>query len=143
MNSPLQKDMWPAVILIGVGAYGLYEAVSMSTFGAIFPQFAAGGMILGGLILVVRVLFNKLETAKYAGELNRPLILISILLFWAISFPLLGFIISSIISGLLAMLTAQQEKIPLKSYVYQLGGILALILVIDHLFVNLLNVPLP
>ncbi len=143
MGNPRYRDALPASILVLIGGFFLFEARSMSTFGAVFPMLAGGGMMLGGLALFARTLMFELEAHRPNGTFGRPLLLLLALLLWALALPVLGFALSSTVAALLVILIATQERPSAKTLALQVIGVVILIAVITVVFGTLLKVQLP
>ncbi|WP_420414033.1 tripartite tricarboxylate transporter TctB family protein [Roseibium sp.] len=137
------RSILPLAFFAAAGVYGLYEAQGMTDFGAIFPRFASGVIVLASAAQLIQHLRGK-EAAGYgSGTLLRPLLLLAVLLGWALLLPVLGFVPTSLLGAGLAWLIASQEPKPLKTRVLQASSLAALVLVVDFVFGQLLLVPLP
>ncbi len=143
MTSPNHRDLIPSAGLILLGGYALYEASSMSAFGAIFPRLAGGGMTLGGMALAVRALVFNAASPVPAETLGRPALMLATLAAWAVALPIIGFIPASLIGAAAAMVIAMNDRPSAKELIYHAVGLTALILAIAGVFGGLLNVPLP
>ncbi len=143
MNRVLHRDLIPAIGLFIFGSYALWEAREMSVFGAIFPQLAGGGLVLGALTLALRAVVLAPVTTPAKGTLLRPILMLASLFGWSVLLPVLGFIPTSLIGAGLCMLIAQQTKVPPKTLAFQFVGLVGLVLLMAIIFGQLLNVPLP
>ncbi len=143
MNKLHHRDIVPSFVFVFLGGFMIFEARSMSTFGAVFPMLSGAGMLLGGLALCVRaILFNPLSRAP-AGTVGRPLLLLLVLMLWAVALPLIGFAQSALLAGLIVILIATQETAVAKTIVAQFLGVAVLIAAITLIFGTLLKVQLP
>lgn len=143
MTRPLHRDLIPSLVLVCGGGYALWEAATMTTFGAVFPTLAGAGMVLGGLALSLRAVFWPPQNLSAQAALSRPLVLLSALLIWAVLLPVTGFIATSIVAALIVMRIAQQDPPGLRSNLIQSSALIAMVCIIAIVFQHLLNVPLP
>lgn len=143
MTREFHRDLVPAIALIVVGTYALWEATGMTTFGAVFPTLAGGGLVLGGAALTLRAIFWEPETQRVDGGVLRPLVLLAALLIWALLLPITGFVATSILAALVVMRVTQQTPLPLKSYLMRGTGLCIMVGFVALIFQQLLNVPLP
>lgn len=143
MTRIVHRDIAAAGMLLVLGAYALWEAREMSVFGAIFPQLAGAGMVLGAVLLALRAVIWSPPVPRDNGTVLRPLLMLGALAAWAVLLPVLGFVPTSIIGAGLCMLIAQQEAVSLRVLAVQFAGLAALVLLVALLFGRLLNVPLP
>ncbi len=143
MNRVLHRDLIPAIGLFIFGSYALWEAREMSVFGAIFPQLAGGGLVLGALTLALRAVVFAPVTTPAEGTLLRPVLMLASLFCWSVLLPVFGFIPTSLIGAGLCMLIAQQTKVSPKTLAFQFVGLVGLVLLMAMIFGQLLNVPLP
>lgn len=143
MNRFLHRDLVPAIGLFAIGGYALWEAREMSVFGAIFPQLAGAGLVLGAVALAVRATVFAPDVPPNEGTLGRPILMLASLLGWAILLPVLGFVPTSLIGVGLCMMIAQQTRVSVQTLLLQFAGLAALVLLMVVIFGQLLNVPLP
>ena len=137
------RDLAPSAALLGAGGYALWEALDMTTFGAVFPMLAGGGMVLGGLALAARAVLFVPEVPAPVGTVSRPLLLLATLLLWAILLPITGFVPTSAVAVLVVMAIAQQDSAPINTLLLQAAALIALVGIVAVVFGTLLNVPLP
>ncbi len=143
MNKLLHRDIAAASGLLVIGGYALWEARQMSVFGAIFPQLAGAGMVLGAILLLIRAIVWAPAVPQADGTLLRPLLMLAALAGWAILLPIFGFVPVSLVGAGVCMLIAQQTMVPMRVLALQFAGLAGLILLVAVLFGRLLNVPLP
>ncbi|WP_299687871.1 tripartite tricarboxylate transporter TctB family protein [uncultured Tateyamaria sp.] len=143
MNRFLHRDIAAAAGLLALGGYALWEAQSMSVFGAIFPQLAGAGMVLGAILLALRALIWSPALPTNTGTVLRPLLMLAALAAWAILLPVTGFVATSVVGAGVCMIIAQQHAVPFRTLALQGAGLTALVLLVALLFGRLLNVPLP
>ncbi|MEM9797160.1 MAG: tripartite tricarboxylate transporter TctB family protein [Pseudomonadota bacterium] len=139
----LHRDLAPSAALVLLGAYALWETLSMSTFGAIFPRLAGSGLLLGGIALAVRTLWQSPPATRPPGGLRRPILFLLLLLGWAILLPVTGFVPTSIAGALLAMVLAFDARPRARSILIQSAALIGVVLMVALLFGRLLMVPLP
>ena len=111
MNKAKKKDLISAIVIIifAIAFYGFSFKIQATTSDVLgsrfFPQAAAVGLVLLGLIQIVRCLASKEELTKEqeeklkkTGRINKPLVLTTVLLF-AYYFVCIniGFVITSIL----------------------------------------------
>lgn len=143
MTRLMHRDVAPALILILLGAWALWQTLEMSVLGAVFPRLAGIGMLLGGLTLGARALILRPATSLQEGELTRPLLLLALLLAWAVLLPVTGFVLTSIVAATVAMLIGADERPSLKSALSQIAAIVVTVSVLALLFGQVLMVNLP
>lgn len=137
------RSILPLAFFASAGVYGLYEAQAMTDFGAIFPRFASGVIVLASVAQLIQHLRGREATSHGSGTLLRPLLLLAVLLGWALLLPVLGFVPTSLLGAGLIWLIASQEPKGLKTRVLEASSLAALVLVVDFVFGRLLLVPLP
>lgn len=143
MNRTFHRDTVPSVVLLITGIYMLWKASSMTTFGAVFPTLAGGGIVLGGLALGSRAIMWQQDSQPPEGAVLRPLLLLTALLVWAILLPISGFVVTSMVAALVVMGLTQLEPLPARSYLVQGIALTAMVGLVAFVFQHLLNVPLP
>lgn len=143
MTRFLHRDIAASAGLLALGGYALWEAQSMSVFGAIFPQLAGGGMVLGAVLLALRAVIWTPAVPADTATILRPLLMLAALAGWAILLPITGFVATSVVGAGLCMLIAQQHSVPARTLALQFAGLCGLVLLVALLFGRLLNVPLP
>ncbi|EBA12637.1 tripartite tricarboxylate transporter TctB family protein [Roseobacter sp. CCS2] len=143
MTRFMHRDIAAALGLLIVGAYALWEAREMSVFGAIFPQLAGAGMVLGAILLALRAAIWIPDVPQNDGAILRPLLMLAALASWAVLLPILGFVPTSLIGAGACMLIAQQDPLPLRTRALHFAGLATLVVSVAFLFGYLLNVRLP
>lgn len=147
MSPTLFRDVLPALVLIALGGYALWEATGMTTLGRVFPTLASLGLILGGVALIARAAFATPVTAGNAqaasGPILRPLLLLAVLAGWAVLLPVTGFVLTSAAGALAIMAIAEQERPGVKSLVIQAASLIVLVLFLAVVFGRILMVNLP
>ncbi|GFE67050.1 tripartite tricarboxylate transporter TctB family protein [Litoreibacter roseus] len=143
MNRTLHRDLPPGLVLIGLGSWALWETLTMSVLGAVFPRLAGSGMLVGGVILCIRALWRAPPVQPPEGELTRPLLFLALLLGWAVMLPITGFVLTSVCAALLAMFLSADEKFDAKTAAIQAISLAALVGVAALLFGQILMVNLP
>ena len=143
MNRFAHRDLIPAAALILIGAWALWDTRDMSTFGAIFPQLASGGMLIGGLALAGRAILLAPPVRIPEGELMRPLLLLALLLVWAVMLPITGFIATSIAAALVTMLLSTETRPTTRGILIESGSLIVIVLAVALLFGQVLQVQLP
>lgn len=143
MDKLRHRDVIPSLVFVLLGGFFIFEARSMTTFGAVFPMLAGGGMLIGGLALCGRaVLFDPISQ-RPVGTFGRPLLLLLVLLLWALALPMIGFAESALLAAVTVILVATQETPRAKTIAAQILGVAILIAVITLIFGTLLKVQLP
>lgn len=146
MNLTQTKRDWlgflVAILCIGLAVWVYSAASSYSRFAAVFPKTISIILILASLANVVITLIKKGEPRHPSGSLGRPIGLIAVGALWAISIPILGFLISSIFGFIFAMILAKFDK--WSKQVWLRFIVIAIVVVSSgySLFRFLLNVPL-
>lgn len=144
MSRLAHRDLVPALILLTLGGYGLWEAAGMSTLGRVFPTLASLGLILGALALMARGLLGGADVAPAAaGPILRPMLLLAILAGWAFLLPVTGFVATSIVGTLLCMAVAEHDRPGAKAWAVQVASLIGLVLLLALVFGRILLVNLP
>ena len=137
------RDLIPALALILLGAWALWQTLEMSVLGAVFPRLAGGGMLIGGLAIGLRALLLVPPVRIPEGELVRPLLLLALLLIWAVLLPYTGFVATSICGAILAMFLAADDRPSPRSVAVQGVSLALLVGLVALLFGEVLMGKLP
>jgi len=144
MNKLLDPRVSTApLILLAVGGYVLYEATSMTAFGAIFPRLAGIGLVLGSLALLARAALGKPDMRPAPDKAAPAVLLLATLMGWALLLPIIGFVPACLIGAALTMALAEPSMPRFRELALRGGGLILTILAIATLFSRGLNVPLP
>ncbi len=138
------REIIPLGVVFLAGILALIEASEMTTFGSIFPQFAAAAMVMGSALLMARVLFFKSpDPHGNPGQSARAWAFAAILAVWALALPLIGFVISSLLGFAGALAVAQDKRPSVRSLLLQSTCATVFVFAVAFVFGTLLNVPLP
>lgn len=145
MSRLAHRDLVPALILLILGGYGLWEAAGMSTLGRVFPSLASLGLILGALALIGRGVLGgeTVAPAVTGSSVLRPMLLLAILAGWAVLLPVTGFVATSIVGALLSMAVAEHDRPGARSRAIQAASLIGLVLLLALIFGRVLLVNLP
>jgi len=104
-----------AAVIAALAVLALLEAHEFSAFGAIFPMFVGGALLLSSLALLVRTLISAGSEAGpserlEAAGLGASLALIVVLVLWVLALEPVGFAISSWLGFVVLALIADRER---------------------------------
>jgi putative tricarboxylic transport membrane protein len=147
-----KPDLAGAAVALGfaaVGALAVVQSLAMTTLGAIFPRTVGGVLI--GLAAVQIALSLGGRGGQGGGEgadtswdgLGRRLTLVAIMLAWAILFPLVGFVVTSVAAALGLLFVAEHEQPPLAMRLLRIAVVVAMVAVFYWLMVRVLYIPMP
>lgn len=140
-----------AVVFALIGAYVLWASLAMSTNAAAFPR-SVGALLVGlSLIQIFRsatgrsstILEEGVSVAAQREGFGRRLTLIATMVAWAILFPVVGFVVTSFVAGLLLTATAQFGRLSAARSAVYVVSITVLVFGFYLLMVHILNIPLP
>ncbi len=138
------RQIIPLGLVFLTGIYALVEASEMTTFGSIFPQFAAGAMVMVSALLMAQVLFFKSpDPHGNPGQSARAWAFAAILAVWALTLPLIGFVMSSLLGSAGALAVAQNTRPTVRGLLLQSTCATVFVFAVAFVFDTLLNVPLP
>lgn len=140
--SPMRQAL-PALTLFFAGVYILFEAASMTQFGAVFPRLAGGGLIIGSSVLLAKLAMGKPDQLTRPDRTGRALLLLVALMAWAVLLPVIGFVPACLVGAAATMTLADPKPPSLRVLARRSAGLLVLILAVAVLFSRVLNVPLP
>lgn len=135
-------------LFILIAAIALWDTTHMMDSDSyIFPRAITIAMVVFNLLLIFRNLmgfsdYEKQQTQKGASTVRRVCLILGMLL-GCVLMPLLGFLISGIITFLILMVIAMYDKWTTKTMVVYSVVAIATVLGFYLLFSKLLLVPLP
>lgn len=140
-----------AVVFALVGTFVLWASLSMTANAAAFPRSVGALLVVLSLIQLFRSATGRSSTVLEEGVslsaqkvgLLRRLTLIATMIAWAILFPIVGFVVTSFVAGLVLTATAQFGRLTAaRAAIY---GVSITLLVIGFylLMVHVLHIPLP
>jgi putative tricarboxylic transport membrane protein len=143
---------WPgAAVALGfaaLGAQAVSGSLSMTPLGAIFPRTI--GIVLAGLALVqaVRCLAGRggastLEEGARGGSIWRRAALAAVMLVWVVAFPVVGFLVTSLIAGAVLTVIAEFETLTPQRLALRLAMVAAMVAIFYWLMVSVLYIPMP
>lgn len=139
-----------ALIFLAVGAYAVWTSLSMTMLGAIFPR-TIGAILIGlSMIQVVRALAGRGgqrsgESAEASNEegLVRRLGLVLVMVAWAIVFPLVGFVATSLVAAIALVFLAEHENTPVAIWILRIAVVSAMVMAFYWLMTRVLYIPMP
>ena len=143
MTRLTHRDLIPALALILIGGWALWETQEMSVLGAVFPRLAGAGMLLGGLLLAGRAIVLAPPARVPEGGLLRPVLFLALLLAWAVLLPVTGFVATSVVASILAMLLSAEDRPTPRSALIQAAALVAIVILLALVFGQVLKVKLP
>jgi hypothetical protein len=134
----------PLVPVLLAGTYALFESTEMTTFGSIFPQFAAGATVVGSVVLIAQALIGQRRKQPSASApSSRAWILAALLAAWALVFPIIGFEVSSLLGSAGSLAVSQDTRPTLRGLLVQSCCAAFFVFGVAYVFGTFLNVPLP
>jgi putative tricarboxylic transport membrane protein len=140
-----------AIVFAFIGAYVLWASLEMSDNAAAFPR-AIGAILVGlSIIQLWRSATGRSSTVQEEGVslaaqregLGRRLALVVTMAAWAILFPVIGFVVTSLAAALVLTATAQFGRpSPARAALYAVC-IGAIVFGFYLLMVHVLHIPLP
>lgn len=133
-----------SVVAIAIGLLVLREAREFDTLGAVFPRaIAILMMVLAACFVVLAVIGRGGATPSPVGSNGRRLGMFGVMLAWALLLEPLGFLATSLVCYVIALLIANFDRwTPRMAVVY--GGAGGLVVIgLFVLFRFALKVPLP
>lgn len=107
-----EVDLWIGVLLVGAGAFALYQAAGFDNASRNFPLIVAGLLTCSGLVLVLRCLSGGLKTPLKCHELLPIACAIGLLALWITALKYgLGFVISTFLMQLGLFRLAGERRI--------------------------------
>ena len=143
---------WPgAAVALGfaaLGAYAVSGSLAMTPLGAIFPRTIGGVLIALALVQAVRCLLGRggasaLEEGARGGSAARRAALAGVMLVWVVAFPLVGFVVTSLIAGSILMVIAEFERLTPRLLTLRLLLVAAMVAAFYWLMVAVLYIPMP
>ena len=146
---------WPGAVASAVfacvGLYVFLASFAMSPMAAMFPRTI--GAVLAGLasIQIAAALTGRSARSTEAGGslteqtegLTRRLVLLGCMIGWAVLFPVIGMLVTSLAACVILMLTAQFGRLSPARLAAYLGTILVMVAVFYLLMTRVLNIPMP
>lgn len=134
-----------------VGIYVFAASFAMSPMAAMFPRTI--GAVLAGLALIqiaaavtgrsARSVEAGASLAEQTEGLGRRLILLGCMIGWALLFPVVGMLVTSLAACVILMLTAQFGRLSPQRLAVYLATILAMVVLFYLLMTRVLNIPMP
>jgi putative tricarboxylic transport membrane protein len=135
----------------GVGIYVFVASFAMSPMAAMFPRTI--GAVLAGLALlqIAAALTGRSARSVEAGGslteqtegLGRRLSLLGCMIGWAVLFPVVGMLVTSLAACVILMFTAQFGRLSPQRLAVYLGTLLAMVVLFYLLMTRVLNIPMP
>lgn len=152
MSSDTRTPDWAGAIaalaFAGTGLFAIVESLAMTPLGAIFPR-TIGAVLLGlSLLQLVRCLTGRggasvLEEGETGGSTLRRLILAVVLMLWVMLFPVVGFVVTSLVAALGLMVIAEFEALTPRATVLRVAIVSAMVFLFHWLMVAVLHIPMP
>jgi putative tricarboxylic transport membrane protein len=143
---------WPgtitALIFAGLGGYAVSGSLGMTPMGAIFPRTIGLILIVLAVIQTVRCYTghggaSELEEGTTGGSVWRRVGVGTVVLAWALLFPVVGFIVTGFLAVVALMLLAEFEPLPPKQLGIRLGIAGVMVGLFYWLMVAVLYIPMP
>lgn len=133
----------------GVGLYAIVASLEMSMLGAIFPRTI--GAILIALSLIQAGLALSGRGGQQSGEgadtsldgMGRRAALIVTMVAWALLFPVVGFLSTSLAASMALLFIAEHDPPSQRWTLVRFGSVIGMVLVFYWLMVRILNIPMP
>lgn len=149
--TPVTRD-WPgfcvAIFFAGIGGYAVAQSLQMTPMGAIFPRTIGAILIVLAAIQAGRCLFGKggasaLEEGTKGGSVARRIGVATIMIGWALLFPIVGFIVTGFVAVVTLMLVAEFDRLTTKALALRLVLAIAMVGLFYWLMVSVLYIPMP
>ncbi|NNG05249.1 MAG: hypothetical protein HKM95_14290 [Inquilinus sp.] len=137
-----------AVLFALLGVWVLFETTAMTAFGSIFPRAIAIAMIVLSMALVVQQLRRPRRPGPgrpSSGPESTPrrVALAAVMAAWALSMPVVGFFVTSLLAFLVLLAVANYDGwTPRRMLLYGASGVVV-VAGFYLLFVKALLVPVP
>jgi hypothetical protein len=144
-------DISGAVVASGffaVGFYAVYASLEMTMLGAIFPRAVGGALMAlslsqGVLSLTGRAGQETGEGTYAIGSSFRPFALVAVMVAWAFTFPIVGFLTTSFAASLCLVFIAEHERHGASAILLRIAVVSVMIAVFYWLMVRVLYIPMP
>jgi putative tricarboxylic transport membrane protein len=149
--NPTVRD-WPgAAVAAGfaaLGAYAISQSLAMTPLGAIFPRTIGFVLVALALAQAVRCLLGRggastLEDGDRGGSTARRAALAVVLLVWVVAFPIIGFLVTSLVAGAMLMVIAEFEALTPRLVAVRLALVGTMVAIFYWLMVSVLYIPMP
>jgi putative tricarboxylic transport membrane protein len=138
-----------ALVFFAVGLYALWTSFAMTMLGAIFPRTIGGVLMALSLVQIGLSLTGRGGQASGEGGdataegLTRRLGLVAVMVAWAILFPILGFVATSLVAVILLIAIAEHERTSPLMWLVRIAAIAAMVGIFYWLMVRVLFIPMP
>jgi putative tricarboxylic transport membrane protein len=152
MTSRTAPDLTGAAVALAfaaLGGFAVVESLGMTTLGAIFPR-TVGGVLIGlslvqfGLALTGRGGQSSGEGSDTGHEgMERRIALIVVMIAWALLFPVIGFVVTSVVAGIALLFIAEHERPSPLGRLVRIAAVIAMVAAFYWLMVVVLFIPMP
>ena len=138
-----------ALSFLAVGLYAVWTSFAMTALGAIFPRTIGGALMALSVIQIGLSLFGRGGQASGEGReaswdgLTRRLGLAFVMIAWAVLFPVIGFVVTSIVAATALIVLAEHERPSLLTWLVRIAVVLAMVGAFYWLMVRVLYIPMP
>jgi hypothetical protein len=138
-----------AVILLGIGLYAVWTSFQMTMLGAIFPRTIGGVLVALSVIQIGLSLTGRGGQASGEGGdtsldgLGRRIALAAIMIAWAILFPVIGFVATSLVGVIALIFVAEHERTTPLMWLVRIILVALMVGGFYWLMVRVLYIPMP
>lgn len=143
---------WPgAAVALGfaaLGGYAVAGSFGMTALGAIFPRTVGAVLVVLSVVQVLRCLAGRggaltLEDGERGGSRWRRAALAAVMLVWVLAFPVVGFVVTSLLAGWALLFVAEFEPLPARTVGLRIVIVTAMVGLFYWLMVGVLHIPMP
>jgi hypothetical protein len=134
---------------LGIGVYAVWTSLGMTMLGAIFPRTIGGALIALSAVQIGLALAGRGGQAsgeggtEGGGSVVRRVALVVVMVAWAVLFPAIGFVATSIVAGLALLVIAEHEQPSPGGRLLRAAIVVAMVGAFYWLMVRVLYIPMP